>query len=62
MKTSAVIKFFGSVRQTAEFFGVRRQAVYEWLYAERDRNKPLPKERQYELSLRLPEKFPYRGR
>jgi len=62
MKTSSVIKFFGSVKKTAEFFGVDRQSVYQWLYAEKSDSKPLPKRRECELSLRLPEQFPYRGR
>lgn len=62
MKTSAVIKFFGNARKAAEFFGVEPQAVYNWIYDERKKKRPLPKEREYELNLRLPEQFPYKGR
>lgn len=46
-----VIKHFGSVKATADFFHVHPSAVYQW-------EMKLPRERELELMLRLPEVFP----
>lgn len=50
--TSQAIEHFGSVAKVAEFFDIRTSAVYQWIEKGR-----LPRERELELMLRLPEKF-----
>jgi hypothetical protein len=49
----AVVDHFGSVAAVAEFFGIYASAVYQW----DEDGKGIPRERELELMLRLPEKF-----
>ncbi len=49
--TQSVIDHFGSVKKVAEFFDIEVTAVYQW-------GKHIPKRREYELNLRMPETFP----
>lgn len=46
-----VLDHFGSVEKVAEFFGITVQAVYQWSDAS------IPRERELELLLRLPNAF-----
>lgn len=51
---SQVIGHFESVKATADFFNIEPSAVYQW----KDRKRQaIPRERELELMLRLPEKF-----
>lgn len=47
-----VVEHFGTVAKTAVFFKVTPQAVYLWI-----ENGKLPRERELELMLHVPEKF-----
>jgi uncharacterized protein involved in tolerance to divalent cations len=47
---SQVLKHFGSVAKTAEFFGIEPSAVYQW-------KEKIPRERELELMLRKPADF-----
>lgn len=49
--TPAVVEHFGGVEKVAEFFGITRQAVYQW------GDGPIPRERALELMVRIPERF-----
>ena len=48
---SQVLKHFGSAIKAGEFFGITDKAVYQW------DDTGIPRERELELMLRLPEKF-----
>lgn len=51
LKTQTVLDHFdGSYRKVAEFFDIQVQAVYQW-------KEHVPRERELELMLRIPEKF-----
>ena len=47
-----VIKHFGTVAKAAEFFRLTKQAVYQW-----PERAAIPRERELELMVRVPEKF-----
>lgn len=51
IKKSTVIKHFGSVAAAAEFFSCHVSAIYQW-------GTNIPRERELELMVRLPEQFP----
>jgi hypothetical protein len=47
---SSVVDHFGSVAKAAEFFDITAQAVHQW-------PEKIPRERELELMVRLPETF-----
>ena len=51
MRKAEVLKHFGSVAKAAEFFGIEPQAIYQW------KDDAIPRERELELMVRIPEKF-----
>jgi hypothetical protein len=52
MKKSDVLEHFGgSVAKAAEFFNIEPQAIYQW------KEDSIPRERELELMVRIPEKF-----
>lgn len=50
IEKSKVIEHFGSVAKVADFFDIEPQAVYQWA-------ESIPRERQLELMVRLPDVF-----
>ncbi len=52
ISTSRVIRHFGSVNDTANFFGITDKAVYLW-----KKKTHIPRERELELKLELPQFF-----
>lgn len=46
-----VLDHFGSASEVARFFGITDKAIYQW------DDKAIPRERELELMLRIPETF-----